>query len=77
MSDKDKTLCKWKKDSLTENFQHFAEIVSSPCYVCKRCRRVATGKKWLCSAVAIAQISSKSAKKKLKKKIKVQIAAQI
>ena len=76
MSDKDKSLCKWKKDSLVENFDQFAQIVSTPTYVCKKCRRVASEKKWLCSSVAIASIASKAKKKKIKKRTSIRLATR-
>jgi hypothetical protein len=44
---KEKRLCKWKEETIIDNFEAFKEIVTIPKHVCKKCGRVANKKKWL------------------------------
>ncbi|MGD8394958.1 MAG: hypothetical protein PVF43_05745 [Candidatus Eiseniibacteriota bacterium] len=53
MSDKDQTLCDWKKDQYTKDLKKLKEIVRNPRYVCTKCGRAASKKKWLCSPTAL------------------------
>lgn len=46
MSDKDKTLCGWKKSEYT--CENLLKIVSEPKFFCEDCGRVARKKKYLC-----------------------------
>ena len=45
---KDKTLCKWKKDDLADDFSSLLEAVKGAKFVCMKCGRAAAAKKWLC-----------------------------
>ena len=47
MAKKEKRLCKWKEDDLSEKFDKFISIVSEPKFTCMKCGRVADKKKWL------------------------------
>lgn len=47
MAKKDKRLCKWKEETIIDNFEAFQDIVNSPRFACKKCGRVANKKKWL------------------------------
>ena len=53
MAKKEKRLCKWKEDDISEKFDEFITIVSDPKYVCKKCGRVADKKKWLHKPVSL------------------------
>jgi len=53
MAKKEKRLCKWKEDDISEKFDKFINIVSSPKFVCKKCGRVADKKKWLHKPVSL------------------------
>ncbi len=44
-----KTLCKLKKDELTDDFKQIVKIVINPKFICEKCARVAKEKKYLCS----------------------------
>ena len=44
---KEKRLCKWKEDTIIDNFEEFKGIVTTPKHACKKCGRVANKKKWL------------------------------
>jgi len=44
---KEKRLCKWKEETIIDNFEVFKDIVKSPKFACKKCARVANKKKWL------------------------------
>jgi hypothetical protein len=48
MSKKKKTLCKWDKGEIKEDFERLGRIVSRPRFVCRDCARAASKKKWLC-----------------------------
>jgi len=48
-----KTLCKLKKDELTDNFKQIVKIVIKPKFICEKCARVAQEKKYLCSPLAL------------------------
>ena len=47
MSKKEKQLCKWKQDDISEKFDEFVSIVRKPKFLCTKCGRVAVKKKWL------------------------------
>ncbi len=53
MAKKDKELCKWKKEDITDKFDKYVAIVKNPKYVCTKCGRVADKKKWLHKPAAI------------------------
>jgi len=53
MAEKERKLCKWKEDRLTENLAEFMEIVREPKFLCEKCGRVADDKKWLHKPIAI------------------------
>ena len=53
MAKKEKRLCKWKEDDLTENLGEFMEIVRDPKFLCKKCGRVADDKKRLHKPIPI------------------------
>lgn len=48
-----KTLCSLGRDEIKENLGELTEIVSKPKYICRRCARVATKKKYLCKPVKL------------------------
>lgn len=48
MAKPDKTLCKWDKDDIKDNFKELKKIVSEPRYVCRKCARAAKKEEWLC-----------------------------
>ena len=48
MPDKPKHLCKWSKGDIEKNFSEYRKIVSKPKFVCMKCGRVASSKKFLC-----------------------------
>ncbi len=52
MSDKKPSLelCEWSREELREHFGHLQKIVARPKYVCTKCGRAASAKKWLCKA---------------------------
>lgn len=53
-SDLDKPLCKLvKKDVLKDDYKKYLEIVKNPKYICTKCGRVASKKKFLCKAEKI------------------------
>lgn len=56
MAKKEKELCKWKKDEISEGFDSIIKIVEEPKFVCKKCARVSDKKKWLCSPVQMKKI---------------------
>jgi hypothetical protein len=47
MAKKEKRMCKWKEDDISQKFDTFITIVSNPKFVCKKCGRVADKKKRL------------------------------
>jgi len=51
MSNKDKTLCGWKKSEYTTD--NLLKIVSKPKYFCEDCGRVARKKKYLCEPIRL------------------------
>jgi len=54
-----KTLCDWKPKHFTQRSEEFAELVSSPCFFCRKCGRVASKRKALCKAMSLpAPVSS-------------------
>jgi hypothetical protein len=53
MSCKPKTMCKWDKDRISEDFDKFVKLVKKPGYACRKCGRVASTEKRLCKPVAL------------------------
>lgn len=53
MAKKEKRLCKWKEDDISEKFDKLITIVGNPKFVCKKCGRVADKKKWLHKPVSL------------------------
>jgi len=53
MAIKEKRLCKWKEDDMSDKFDKFITIVSDPKFVCKKCGGVANKKKWLHKPVSL------------------------
>jgi hypothetical protein len=53
MAKKEKRLCKWKEDEISEKFDKYITIVSAPKFVCKKCGRVAGKKKLLHKPVSL------------------------
>ncbi|MDB9822300.1 hypothetical protein OAC89_01190 [Deltaproteobacteria bacterium] len=47
MAKKEKRLCKWKEDAITEKSHEFIDIIKKPKFFCKKCGRVSDKKKWL------------------------------
>lgn len=48
-----KTLCKLDKHDMEENMDTVMKLVAKPHYLCGKCARVATKKKYLCKPVKI------------------------
>lgn len=48
-----KTLCKLKKDELSDDFKKIVKIVKKPKFICEKCARVAKEKKYLCNPVTL------------------------
>ncbi len=51
-----KTLCRLDKHDIEENIDDIASIVAEPKYLCRKCARVATKKKYLCSPIKIKSL---------------------
>jgi 3-methyladenine DNA glycosylase/8-oxoguanine DNA glycosylase len=47
MAKKEKRMCKWKEDDISEKFDKYLNIVRNPKFVCKKCGRVTDKKKLL------------------------------
>ncbi|MDX1617070.1 MAG: hypothetical protein R3300_22385 [Candidatus Promineifilaceae bacterium] len=43
-----KSLCKWDKSDIRDDFEKLAKIVGKPKYACRDCARAARKKKYLC-----------------------------
>jgi hypothetical protein len=43
-----KNLCKWKKKDIKKDFKKLSRAVSGARYICCRCGRAASSKKYLC-----------------------------
>lgn len=48
-----KTLCCLDKDDIGDNIRDVAKVVSRAKYVCRKCARAATKKKYLCKPVRL------------------------
>ncbi|MCM8541734.1 MAG: hypothetical protein NE328_15805 [Lentisphaeraceae bacterium] len=48
-----KTLCKWGRKAIEDNFKEVTKIVANPRYLCKKCGRSAGSKKYLCKSTTI------------------------
>jgi transcription initiation factor TFIIIB Brf1 subunit/transcription initiation factor TFIIB len=53
MGDKKKKMCKWKKDDIEKDFKEYCKLIRKPEYVCMKCGRVASDKKFLCKPAPI------------------------
>jgi hypothetical protein len=53
MAKKEKRMCKWKEDDISEKFDKYLNIVRNPKFVCKKCGRVADKKKLLHKPAAL------------------------
>jgi hypothetical protein len=53
----EKPLCKLKKDQLAEVLPVLAAEVARVRFICRRCARLATSKKWLCKPESIEKIA--------------------
>jgi hypothetical protein len=47
MAKKEKRMCKWKENDISEKFDKYLNIIKNPKFVCKKCGRVANKKKFL------------------------------
>jgi hypothetical protein len=54
-----KTLCELRKQLLEKEFDHYVELVSSPCFVCKKCGRAANEDRYLCKPRSIVKSGGK------------------
>ena len=43
-----RTLCKWKKARIEDDFEAYKELVRKPKFICRKCGRAAADKKSLC-----------------------------
>lgn len=50
-----KSFCKWKEKDIEKRVDLLVRLVENPCYVCKKCARVANTKKALCKAVPLSR----------------------
>jgi len=50
---KAKSLCKLKKEMISQHFDELAEITRNSQYICSKCARSSESKKWLCKPTAI------------------------
>jgi hypothetical protein len=57
MSDKPKSMCDMKKDTLKRYFDRYLELVKNPEYACKKCGRVASEEKWVCKPISLSRPS--------------------
>ncbi|MBJ6727500.1 hypothetical protein [Geomesophilobacter sediminis] len=48
MGKEGKTLCKWDKDDIKDDFKELKKLVAEPRYVCRKCARAAKTDKVLC-----------------------------
>jgi hypothetical protein len=48
MAKKHKTLCAWKREEMEENLEELKRIVGDPRFICRRCGRAVSKKKWVC-----------------------------
>jgi hypothetical protein len=48
MAKKQKTLCAWKREEIQESLEELRKIVCDPRFVCKRCGRAVSKRKWVC-----------------------------
>ncbi|NQZ56595.1 MAG: hypothetical protein HRT88_03885 [Lentisphaeraceae bacterium] len=48
-----KALCKLGKKGIEENFKEISRIVANPNYLCRKCGRSASSKKYLCKGVSL------------------------
>jgi hypothetical protein len=53
----EKPLCKLKKDQLAAVLPLLAAEVAQSRFICRRCARVATSKKWLCKPEPIEKMA--------------------
>jgi len=43
-----KTLCKWNKDDIKDNWKELKKLVAEPRFVCRKCGRAAKKEEYLC-----------------------------
>jgi len=48
-----KTLCCLERDKIEDNIEDIAEIIAKPKYICRKCARVASKKKFLCKPMKL------------------------
>ncbi len=48
MGKKQKTICKWGKEGIAEDFKFLSDIARKSKFICENCGRAANKKKWLC-----------------------------
>jgi len=53
---KNKTLCKWKKEEIKERHSELAALVAEPKFICERCARAASKKKYLCKPAKLTNV---------------------
>jgi hypothetical protein len=53
------TLCKLDKHDMEERMLDIVSLVSEPKFICRKCARVATNKKYLCQPVKIKSATKK------------------
>jgi hypothetical protein len=55
MAKKHKTLCSWKREEIESDLQELRKIVSDPRFVCRRCGRAVSKKKWVCKPAPLKE----------------------
>lgn len=50
-----KSLCKYRRAEISDQFALISQIVSEPNYICSSCTRVASDKAYLCKPSALSQ----------------------
>ena len=48
-----KTLCEWKRKDIESKLSQLSEIVSPSHFICKKCARSASDKKYLCKGTKL------------------------
>lgn len=55
MAKKGKTLCAWKREQIENSLEELRQIVSSPQFMCRRCGRAVSDKKWVCKPTSLKE----------------------